>query len=53
MDVIWLDGGQVQRKTGLDIDIEDIIAEARKYKPDLISADRTAGGPCENVITPE
>ena len=53
VDVIWLDGGQVQRKTGLDIGIEDIIAEARKYKKDLISADRTAGGSCENVITPE
>lgn len=53
VDVIWLDGGQVQRKCGLDIGIEDIIAEARKYKPDLISADRTAGGSCENVITPE
>ena len=53
IDVIWLDGGQVQRKTGLDIGIEDIIAAARKIKPDLISADRTAGGPCENVITPE
>ena len=24
VDVIWLDGGQVQRKTGLDIGIEDI-----------------------------
>ena len=53
VDVIRLDGGQVQRKTGLDINIDDIIAEARKYKPDLISADRTAGGSCENVITPE
>lgn len=53
VDVIWLDGGQVQRKTGLDIGIEDIIAEARKFKPNLISADRTAGGTCENVITPE
>lgn len=53
LDAIWLDGGQVQRRTGLDIGIEDIIAEARKFKPDLISVDRTAGGPCENVITPE
>ena len=53
VDIIWLDGGQVQRRAGLDIGIEEIIAEARKYKPDLISADRTAGGPCENVITPE
>ena len=53
VDIIWLDGGQVQRSRGLDIGIEDIIAEARKYNPGLISVDRTAGGPCENVITPE
>ena len=53
VDIIWLDGGQVRRRSGLDIKIEDIIAEARKYNPALISADRTAGGPCENVITPE
>ena len=53
VDIIWLDGGQVQRRCGLDIDIEGIIAEARKYNPALISVDRTAGGPCENVITPE
>ena len=53
IDVIWLDGGQVKRKRGLDINIEEIIAEARKFNPGLISADRTAGGPCENMITPE
>lgn len=53
VDIIWLDGGQVQRRCGLDIDIEGIIAEARKYNPALISADRCAGGACENVITPE
>ena len=53
VDIIWLDGGQVQRRRGLDIGIEDIIAEARKYNPALIAVDRTAGGTCENVITPE
>ena len=53
VDIIWLDGGQVKRSRGLDIKIEEIIAEARKYNPGLISVDRTAGGPCENVITPE
>ena len=53
VDIIWLDGGQVQRRAGLDIGIEDIIAEARKYNPALIAVDRTAGGTCENVITPE
>ena len=53
IDILWLDGGQVQRKTGLDINIEEIVAEARKANPGLIAVDRTAGGPCENVITPE
>lgn len=53
IDAIWLDGGQVQRNCGLDIRIEEIIAEARKTTPGLISVDRTAGGTCENVITPE
>ena len=53
VDIIWLDGGQVQRNCGLDIQIEKIIADARKINPGLISVDRTAGGTCENVITPE
>ena len=53
VDIIWLDGGQVQRNCGLDIEIEKIIADARKINPGLISVDRTAGGTCENVITPE
>ena len=53
IDALWLDGGQVQKKTGLDIRIDEIIAECRARQPWLISVDRTAGGPCENVITPE
>lgn len=50
---LWLDGGQVQRRAGLDIGIEDIVAEVRKIRPGLIVADRTAGGMAENIITPE
>ena len=50
---LWLDGGQVQRRAGLDIGIEDVVAEARKIRPGLIAADRTAGGMAENIITPE
>lgn len=50
---LWLDGGQVQRRAGLDIRIEEIVAEARKIRPGLIVADRTAGGMAENIITPE
>ena len=52
-ECLWLDGGQVQRRAGLDINIEDIVAEARKIRPGLIVADRTAGGMAENIITPE
>ena len=53
IDILWLDGGQVQRGCGLDIQIEKIVGDARKINPALISVDRTAGGPCENVVTPE
>ena len=50
---LWLDGGQVQRRAGLDIRIEEIVSEVRKIRPGLIVADRTAGGMAENIITPE
>ena len=53
IDCLWLDGGQVQRRAGLDINIEAIVHEARKIRPGLVSADRTAGGMAENIITPE
>ena len=53
IDILWLDGGQVQRRSGLDIGIEKIIARCRRTNPALISVDRCAGGSCENVITPE
>lgn len=53
IDCLWLDGGQVQAKHGLDINIEEIVAAARKLSPGLIAADRTAGNTCEDVITPE
>jgi len=52
-ECLWLDGGQVQRRAGLDINVEDIVSEARKIRPGLIAADRTAGGMAENIITPE
>ena len=53
IDVLWLDGGHVKEQTGHGIRIGEIVAEARRTQPWLIAADRTAGGPCENVITPE
>lgn len=53
IDILWLDGGQVCKKRGLDIKLEEIIPKLREYNPELIVADRTAGGEFENYITPE
>ena len=53
LDALWLDGGQVKRATGLDIRIEDIIAEARRITPSLVAVDRGGKNTCEDIITPE
>ena len=53
IDILWLDGGQVSKKQGLDIKLEEIIPKLREVNPELIVADRTAGGEYENYITPE
>lgn len=53
IDILWLDAGQVNRYNKQDIRIEEIVREARKIQPWLLSADRTIGGECENYITPE
>jgi len=52
IDALWLDGGQV-RPPDQDIQMEKMITMARKLQPGLIVADRTVGGPYENIITPE
>ncbi len=51
-DVLWLDGGQV-RPPDQDIRMADLAAMARRHQPGLIIADRTVGGPYENIVTPE
>ena len=53
VDILWLDGGQVTIRDGLDIQMEQIIPKLRQINPDLIVADRTAGTEYENYITPE
>ena len=53
IDILWLDGGQVNPHNGQDVHMDDIVAEARKTQPWLIVADRTVGGENENYITPE
>jgi alpha-L-fucosidase len=52
IDVLWLDGGQV-RPPDQDIRMAEMAAMARSHQPGLIVADRTVGGPYENLITPE
>jgi alpha-L-fucosidase len=52
IDVLWLDGGQV-RPPQQDIRMGELAALARRLQPGLIMADRTVGGPHENILTPE
>ncbi|MBL4701341.1 alpha-L-fucosidase [bacterium AH-315-I18] len=52
IDVLWLDGGQVQ-PPHQDIRMDEIAAFGRELQPQLIIADRTVGGKHENFITPE
>ncbi len=64
MDLLWLDGGQVQPASpgsGLwkgkvinqDIKMDDIAKMARSYQPGLIVVDRAVEGPNQNYLTPE
>ena len=53
VDILWLDGGQVTIRDGLDIKMEEIVPKLREINPQLIVADRTAGTEFENYITPE
>lgn len=53
VDILWLDGGQVCAREGLDIKLGDAVEKLRKINPELIVVDRTAGGEYENYITPE
>jgi alpha-L-fucosidase len=52
LDILWFDAGWV-KSPGQDIRLGEIVEEARKIQPWLLSADRTVGGPYENYITPE
>ena len=53
IDIMWLDGGQVNPGNGQDIHLSEFAAKAREITPNLIFADRTVEGPNENYITPE
>lgn len=53
MDILWLDGGQVQPGSGQDIDVPGLARMARELQPGLLIVDRTAGGGYEDYLTPE
>jgi alpha-L-fucosidase len=54
MDILWLDGGQVNPDCNAqDIDMNGMAAMARTYQPGLLVVDRTVGGDNENYLTPE
>jgi alpha-L-fucosidase len=50
IDILWLDGGWI---AGEQVGLDDILVDARKVSPGLISVDRTIKGPNENYQTPE
>ncbi|MFD0715831.1 alpha-L-fucosidase [Paenibacillus sp. GCM10027626] len=53
IDVLWLDAGWVNDYRSQNIRLGEVVEKARKIQPWLLSADRTVGGPYENLITPE
>ncbi len=52
VDILWLDAGQVRPPTQ-DIQMDRLVAMARRHQPGLIVVDRTVGGRYENYRTPE
>ena len=53
IDILWLDGGQVQPRFNQDIKMDRISTMARSHQPGLIVVDRTVKGEFENYQTPE
>lgn len=53
IDILWFDAGWVCASNGQDIRLGEIMDEARKIQPGILSVDRTVGGPYENYVTPE
>ncbi|GBF72247.1 hypothetical protein PA598K_00485 [Paenibacillus sp. 598K] len=53
IDMLWLDAGWVNAAQGQDIRLGEVVEQARRVQPWLLTADRTVGGPYENLITPE
>ena len=52
IDMLWLDAGWVNARRNQDIRLGEVVEKARQIQPWLLTADRTVGGPYENLITP-
>ena len=50
IDILWLDGGWI---TGDEVGLNELLPEARRRNPGMISVDRVIKGPNENYQTPE
>jgi alpha-L-fucosidase len=54
MDILWLDGGWVEKNNlGQDIKMDEMVARARAKQPGLIVVDRAVPGIHQNYLTPE
>lgn len=53
VDILWLDGGWVDKSNNQDIDMPRIAEMARHNQPGILVVDRTIHGPYENYQTPE
>ncbi|GAF08490.1 alpha-L-fucosidase [Paenibacillus pini JCM 16418] len=53
IDMLWLDAGWVNDYRDQNVRLGEVVERAREIQPWLLSADRTVGGPYENLITPE
>ena len=53
VDILWFDAGWVRETNGQGIRLNEIVDEARKLQPWVLSVDRTIGGAYENYVTPE
>ena len=53
IDILWLDGGWVNKDNNEFLDMDNIISQVHENQPDMLIVDRTIGGKYEHYVTPE
>lgn len=53
LDILWLDGGWVNKENNEYLDMPRLCEIAKKNNSDMLIVDRTVGGKYENYVTPE